>query len=192
MSLGATYSALPLLPKATADHASLADKQLLARFFRRREDAAFAALVQRHGPLVYRVCRRVLPDGNDADDAFQATFMVLVRKGASLKQPERLANWLYGVAYRTARKMKIKSAIRFKHEWEARQMPIAADVDSLTLQELQSILEEEIGNLPEKYALPLTLCYLEGQTNAQAAAQLGWPEGSISRRLSRAGCWLPG
>lgn len=186
MSIGAASSALPPLPRATADHASLADKQLLTRFFRRREDAAFAALVERHGPLVYRVCRRVLSDANDADDAFQATFMVLVRKGAALKQPERLANWLYGVAYRTARKVKVKSAIRSRHEHEARQPTIAADVDSLTLQELQSILEEEIGNLPEKYALPLTLCYLEGKTNTQAAAQLGWPEGSISRRLSRA------
>ena len=186
MSLAAANSALPPLPRIAADHASLADKQLLKRFFRHREDAAFQALVARHGPLVYRVCRRVLSDANDADDAFQATFMVLVRKGASLKQPERLSSWLYGVAYRTARKVKVRSAIRFKHEREACPMPITTDIDQLTLQELQTILDEEIGNLPEKYALPLTLCYLEGKTNAQAAAELGWPEGSISRRLSRA------
>jgi RNA polymerase sigma-70 factor (ECF subfamily) len=180
MSVADSQSALP------TDLASLADKQLLARFFRRREDAAFAALVQRHGPLVFRVCRRVLADANDAEDAFQATFLVLVRKGGSLKQPERLACWLYGVASRTARKIKVRSAIRSKHEREANPMPVSADVDRLTLQELQAILDEEIGKLPEKYALPLTLCYLEGKTNAQAAALLGWPEGSISRRLSRA------
>jgi RNA polymerase sigma-70 factor (ECF subfamily) len=181
MSIAESRSALP-----TAELASLADKQLLSRFFRRRDDAAFTALVQRHGPLVYRVCRRVLPDANDAEDAFQATFLVLVRKGDSLKQPERLACWLYGVAVRTARKIKVRSAIRSKHEREAHPMPVSADVDRLTLQELQAVLDEEIGKLPEKYALPLTLCYLEGKTNAQAAAQLGWPEGSISRRLSRA------
>src|SRR6188508_640990 len=112
MSVSALNFDLPALPGKSADQASLADKQLLTRFFRRRDDAAFAALVERHGPLVYRVCRRVLPDANDADDAFQATFLVLVRKGATLKQPERLANWLYGVASRTAQKIKVRAAVR--------------------------------------------------------------------------------
>jgi RNA polymerase sigma factor (sigma-70 family) len=178
-------------PAAEARPSSLSDKQLLARFFQRREDAAFAALVERHGPLVYRVCRRVLSDTNDADDAFQATFLVLVRKGASLKQPERLASWLYGVASRTAQKLKVRAAVRSKYEREAGDMPTTSNpenskVENLTLHELRVILDEEIGKMPEKYSLPLTLCYLEGKTNAQAATQLGWPEGSISRRLSKA------
>jgi RNA polymerase sigma factor (sigma-70 family) len=192
MSFG--LDVLPILPgrSATAELAAMTDEELLARFFQRKEDAAFVALVERHGPLVYRVCRRVLRDTNDADDAFQATFMVLVRKGATLKQPGRLAAWLYGVANRTARKIKVRAAVRSRFEREGRQMPNKSDVpskskvDDLTLNEVRTIVDEEIGKLPEKYALPLTLCYLEGQTNAEAAKQLGCPEGSISRRLSRA------
>jgi RNA polymerase sigma factor (sigma-70 family) len=164
----------------------LKDDQLLARFFRGHEDAAFAALVGRYGPLVFGVCRRILSDPNDADDAFQATFLVLVRKGATLRDPGKLANWLYGVAYRTARKLRAKAAQRTKSERQAGEMPTKSDFHEMKYDELQAILDEEISQLPEKYALPLVLCYLEGKTNAQAAAQLGWPEGSISRRLSRA------
>jgi RNA polymerase sigma factor (sigma-70 family) len=187
MSLG--LAVLPFAPSAEVRHSSLSDKDLLGRFFRKREDAAFAAIVERHGPLVYGVCRRVLRDANDLDDAFQATFLVLVRKGATLQQPERLANWLFGVAYRTARKIKLRAAARGRFEREAgsapRALPANHDVGSLTLDELRAILDQEISALPEKYALPLALCYLEGQTNAEAAEQLGWPEGSMSRRLSR-------
>src|SRR5881409_456558 len=88
------------------DWRALSDKELLGRFFGDKEDTAFSTLVERHGPLVFGVCRRVLNDANDAEDAFQATFLVLVRKGATLRDPERLASWLYGVAYRTARKVR--------------------------------------------------------------------------------------
>lgn len=187
MSLG--LAVLPFAPAPEVRHSSLSDKDLLGRFFQNREDAAFAALVERHGPLVFGVCRRVLRDANDLDDAFQATFLVLVRKGATLQQPERLANWLFGVAYRTARKIKLRAAARGRFEREAgktpRTLPANHDVGSLTLDELRAILDQEIAAMPEKYALPLALCYLEGQTNAEAAAQLGWPEGSMSRRLSR-------
>src|SRR5688500_13639043 len=98
--------------QAAGAYASLSDEQLLARFFRRLEDSAVEALAYRYGPLVYRVCNRVLRDANDADDAFQATFLVLVRKGSTLRQPGRLAGWLYGVAYRTARKIKVRAAVR--------------------------------------------------------------------------------
>jgi RNA polymerase sigma factor (sigma-70 family) len=169
-----------------AELSALKDDQLLSRFFLEREDAAFGVLVQRYGPLVYGVCRRILPDSNDAEDAFQATFLVLVRKGGTLRDPGRLASWLYGVAYRTARKLKAKAALRTRSERQASEMPTKSDVSEMTYDELQAVLDEEISQLPEKYALPLVLCYLEGKTNAQAAAQLGWPEGSISRRLSRA------
>ncbi len=162
------------------------DVQLLSRFFRDKEDAAFSLLVERHGPLVLGVCRRVLRDANDAEDAFQATFLCLVRKGANLREPARLSSWLYGVAQRTACKLRSKAAFRTKSERQAGQMQAKSDQSDLTLEELQAVLDEEIKRLPEKYALPIVLCYFEGKTNAQAAAQLGWPEGSISRRLSRA------
>lgn len=170
----------------TTDLRALSDGELLARFFRDKEDAAFSTLVERHGPLVFGVCRRILNDANDAEDAFQATFLVLVRKGATLRDPGRLANWLFGVAYRTARKVKAKAALRTKSERQAGEMPTKSDVSEMTYDELRTVLDEEISQLPEKYALPLVLCYLQGKTNAEAAAQLGWPEGSISRRLSRA------
>jgi len=170
----------------TTDLQALDDGALLARFFRNKEDAAFSTLVERHGPLVFGVCRRVLNDANDAEDAFQATFLVLVRKGATLRDPGRLPSWLFGVAYRTARKLKSKAVQRTKSERQAGEMPTKSDVSEMTYDELRSVLDEEISQLPEKYALPLVLCYLQGKTNAQAAAQLGWPEGSISRRLSRA------
>src|ERR1051325_10832178 len=168
------------------DLTSLKDDQLLNRFFQEREDAAFAVLVERYGPLGYGVCRRILPDSNDAEDAFQATFLVLVRKGGTLRDPGRLANWLYGVAYRTARKLRAKAILRTKSERQAGEMPTQSDLADMTYDDMQAIWDEEISQLPEKYALPLVLCYLEGKTNAQAAAQLGWPEGSMSRRLSRA------
>jgi len=170
----------------TADLQALGDGELLARFFSDKQDAAFSTLVERHGPLVFGVCRRVLNDANDAEDAFQATFLVLVRKGATLRDPGRLPSWLFGVAYRTARKLKSKAALRTKSERQAGEMPTKSDVSGMTYDELRAVLDEEISQLPEKYALPLVLCYLQGKTNAQAAAQLGWPEGSISRRLSRA------
>src|SRR5437868_7393770 len=168
------------------DLRNLKDELLLARFFQAREEAAFAVLMERYAPLVYGVCRRVLHDASDADDAFQATFLVLVRKGGTLRDPGRLANWLYGVAYRTARKLRAKAFLRTKSERQAGEMPTKSGLADMTYEELQAILDEEISQLPEKYSLPLVLCYLEGKTNAQAAAQLGWPEGSISRRLSRA------
>jgi len=168
------------------DLANSNDTDLLARFFQDNVDAAFAAIVERHGPLVYGVCRRILADPNDAEDAFQATFLVLVRKGGTLRDPARLSSWLYGVAHRTARKLRAKAMLRTKSERQASQMPTKSDHHDMTYDELQAVLDEEISQLPEKYALPLILCYLEGKTNAQAAAQLGWPEGSISRRLSRA------
>jgi RNA polymerase sigma factor (sigma-70 family) len=164
----------------------LADGPLLARFFEAHDDAAFTVLIERYGPLVFGVCRRILADANDAEDAFQATFLVLVRKGGTLRDPGRLASWLYGVAYRTARKAKAKAALRTKSERQAGEMPTKSDCSEMTYDELQAVLDEEIAQLPEKYALPLVLCYLEGKTNAEAAKQLGWPEGSISRRLSRA------
>ena len=178
-------SARQATPKPS-DLRALRDEQLLSRFFNDRDDAAFAAILERHGPLVYGVCQRVLCDANDAEDAFQATLLVLVRKGGTLREPSRLASWLYGVAQRIAHKVRAKAALRMRSERQASDMPISTAASDMTLDELRSILDEEISQLPQKYALPLVLCYLEGKTNAEAADQLGWPEGSMSRRLSRA------
>lgn len=183
-------SAVALAPRSADleadDLQALADDQLLARFYEYHEEAAFAVLVERHSLLVFRVCRRILGNPNDAEDAFQATFLVLVSKGASLRQPGHLASWLYGVANRTARKFKAKAALRSKRESQASEISTRMGQHDKTYHELTSILDEELSELPQKYSLPLVLCYLEGKTNAQAAAQLGWPEGSMSRRLSRA------
>ena len=161
------------------------DRQLLERFVRRRDQPAFAALLRRHGPMVLGVCRRVLRHEQDAEDAFQATFLVLAKKAHGLRRPERLANWLYGVAYRTAQHARGRETRRCQHEREAASMSAAKDEPETFGQELRRLLEEELHRLPEKYRAPLVLCYLEGKTNEEAARLLGWPVGSMSFRLAR-------
>jgi RNA polymerase sigma factor (sigma-70 family) len=163
----------------------LTDRHLLDRFVRQRDEAAFAALVQRHGPMVLGVCRRVLDHAQDAEDAFQATFVVLVRKAPTLAKPELLGNWLYGVACRIARKAKAEAARRSHHERQAAPMTKADPLLEVAWRELRSLLDEELQRLPPKYRAPLVLCYLEGLTNEEAAQRLGWPTGSISYRLAR-------
>jgi RNA polymerase sigma-70 factor (ECF subfamily) len=166
----------------------MTDVDLLNRFSSDRDEAAFAALVNRHGPMVQGVCRRIVEDVHAAEDVFQAVFLVLARKSTAIRRPELLANWLYGVACRIARKARVK-AIRneARRRW-AVKTPTGEQLLDLDLEwhELKQVLDEEISRLPEKYRVPLVLCYLHGQTNAQAAAQLGWPAGSMSERLSRA------
>jgi RNA polymerase sigma factor (sigma-70 family) len=162
----------------------LTDAQLLDRFVRAREQAAFAALVQRHGGLVMGVCRRVLRHAEDAEDAFQATFLVLARKAGSIRKRESVASWLYGVAYRTAAHARDEARRRRSHEQEAQPMP-ATDTAAAAWPELQPLLDEELQQLPDKYRRPLVLCYLQGKTNRQAAEELGWPAGSMARRLAR-------
>jgi RNA polymerase sigma factor (sigma-70 family) len=168
------------------------DPQLLERFLRRRDEAAFAALVRRHGPMVLAVCRRLLADAHDAEDAFQATFLVLARKASSLGRPERLGNWLYGVAYRTALKARSHVARRRLREQPLADVPVAGGVADLVWRELRPILDEELERLPEKYRTPIILCYLEGVSKRDAARRLGWPEGTLSTRLHRARALLRG
>jgi RNA polymerase sigma factor (sigma-70 family) len=172
----------------------LADEQLLECFLSEGSAAAFAALVRRHGPMVLGVCRRVLRDVQDAEDAFQATFLVLVRKAGFLRQRELLGNWLYGVAFRTARKARSLAARRRK--WEqpladepggvGRPVPSAEPTADLVWRDVRAVLDEEVQRLPAKYRDPLVLCYLQGQTNQEAARRLNWPVGSVKGRLNRA------
>jgi RNA polymerase sigma factor (sigma-70 family) len=162
------------------------DSQLLECFLARRDEAAFAALVRRHGPMVLAVCRRVLGNHHDAEDAFQATFLVLARKGAALRARELVGNWLHGVAYRTALRAKAMTARRQAHERQARELarPRAPADDGW--QELLPLLDQELDRLPERYRVAVVLCDLEGVTRREAARQLGVPEGTLSGRLTRA------
>jgi RNA polymerase sigma factor (sigma-70 family) len=164
------------------------DEQLLDNFLTRHDQAAFEALVRRHGPMVLGVCRRVLPNPHDVEDAFQATFLVLIHKARALSRRELLANWLYGVAYRTAVKAKGEAARRRLHERHAGAAALMASepAPDLLEGELGQVLDEELQRLPKKYRVPLVLCYLEGQTYEQTARQLGWTPGTVSGRLARA------
>jgi RNA polymerase sigma factor (sigma-70 family) len=172
-------------PQAPGPAAVPSDRELLDRFHRQRDQAAFEVILRRHGPMVLGVCRRILPQAHDAEDAFQATFLVLVRKAGVLRDPGLLANWLYGVAYRVARKARARLARRSEYERQAASMP-AADVPlDLAWREMRSLLDEELQALPAKYQAPLVLCYLEGLSNEEAARRLGWPSGSISYRLAK-------
>jgi RNA polymerase sigma factor (sigma-70 family) len=164
----------------------LSDGQLLDRFVEWREASAFEAIVERYGPLVWGVCRRVLRHHHDAEDAFQAAFLVLTRKAASVMPREKLGNWLYGVAFQTAMKaraIRAKRRVRERRAWEMTEPEIDPQEQP---DELISRLDREITRLPEKYRMPIILCELEGKTHRQAAEQLGWPVGTVSGRLSRA------
>jgi RNA polymerase sigma factor (sigma-70 family) len=164
---------------------ALSDGQLLDWFVHQREEAAFAALVRRHGPMVLSVCRRVLRHSQDAEDAFQATFLVLAEKAPRLRQPELLANWLYGVAYRTALHARQRASRRSEREREAATLSSLGSGSDTDSGEWRQVLDQELQGLPEKYRVPLVLCYLEGRTNEEAARMLGWPSGSMSYRLAR-------
>jgi RNA polymerase sigma factor (sigma-70 family) len=162
------------------------DSQLLARFLRQRDEAAFLALFRRHGPMVWSVCRRALGDTNAAEDAFQATFLVFLRKADSLGRPELLAGYLHGIACRTAAGAKSLRARQRAREAQQSVEVAVEDDGEAEWRELRPVLDEELQRLPEKYRAPLVLCYLEGQTYGEAARTLGWKEGTVSGRLARA------
>jgi RNA polymerase sigma factor (sigma-70 family) len=164
----------------------LSDGRLLERFAAHREEAPFEALLRRHGPMVWGVCRRVLRDHHDAEDAFQATFLVLARKGHSIAHRELVANWLYRVAYQTAMKARSTRAKRRMREGQVKDMAEPEAVSLNRPDELTESLDREVSHLPEKYRIPIVLCELEGKTHREAAEQLGWPIGTVSGRLSRA------
>jgi RNA polymerase sigma factor (sigma-70 family) len=162
------------------------DEELLARFAA-RDEAAFAALLWRHGPMVFGVCARALGDTPDAEDAFQATFVVLAHRAHSVSRPGLLANWLYGVARRTALKARARAARRQAAERGAGPMTETDPADEAARRELLLVLDDELGRLPERYRVPLVLCYLGGHTHEAAARRLGCPRKTITTRLAR-GC----
>jgi RNA polymerase sigma factor (sigma-70 family) len=167
--------------RAVQERAS--DGQLLEQFLAGRDEAAFEALVRRHGPMVLGVCRRVLGNVHDAEDAFQATFLVLASRGASVRRRGMVGNWLYGVARRTALQAK-RSSLRRRAK-EAGVMPREASAAD-PWEGLREVLDAELERLPEKYRAPLVLCDLEGRTRREAAGQLNWPEGTVATRLAQA------
>jgi RNA polymerase sigma factor (sigma-70 family) len=162
------------------------DEQLLEEFISRRDESAIAALVQRHGSVVWGVCRRVLGNHHDAEDAFQATFLVLVRKAASISSRNLLANWLYGVAYQIARKARTTIARKTGREKQVMEVPERAVPQHDPQNDLRELLEWELNRLPAFYRVVIVLCDLEGKTRTEAARQLGLPEGTVGSRLARA------
>ncbi len=167
------------------DGAGLTDAQLLEEYIGRRDEAAVAALVRRHGPMVWGVCRRILRNYHDAEDAFQATFLVFVRKAASIASPELLANWLYGVAHQTALKARATAAKRKTRERQVKEMPEPAVTENDLWKDLQPLLDQGLSRLSDKYRAAIVLCDLEGKTRKEAARQLDVPEGTLAARLAR-------
>jgi RNA polymerase sigma factor (sigma-70 family) len=171
---------------APAWGAGFSDGQLLEGFVTRRDQDAFAALVRRHGPLVWGLCRRILSRAEDAEDAFQATFLVLARRAGSIAKRESVGSWLHGVAHRVAVRAKRAEARRRTAE---RQRPVAPPPDALqevVWRDLRRTLDEEVLRLPARCRVPFVLCYLEGKTNEEAACLLGCPKGTVLSRLAHA------
>jgi RNA polymerase sigma factor (sigma-70 family) len=163
----------------------LPDGDLLGRYVADQDAVAFEALLRRHGPMVLSVCRRLLANPCDAEDAFQTTFLVLVRKAPSVVPRERVAAWLYGVACHAAQKVRAATFRRRCHERQVRALPEPATVADGLWHDLAPLLDQELSRLPEKYRLPLVLCDLEGRTRTEAARHLAWPEGTVAGRLAR-------
>ncbi len=172
--------------------AGLSDRQLLERFADRRDpsaEAAFEAMVRRHGPMVLRACRGALADPNDAHDAFQATFLVLVRRADAVRGIDSLGGWLHGVACRVAARVRVDAARRRAVENDASRYVNEAvssnDPADLDREEAGAIVEEEVHRLPSRYRAVVLLCYGESLTQEQAAARLGCPLGTVRSRLAR-------
>jgi RNA polymerase sigma factor (sigma-70 family) len=161
------------------------DAQLLERFARGHEEAPFAALVRRHGPMVWGVSRRLLPHVHDAEDVFQATFLLLARKAASIRKSQSVGSWLHGVARRLALKVRLQQSRRQSREKRAADMRQTRAGGETSLSEAQAALDAALGELPEKYRAALVLCYLEGRTQEEAARRLGCPLATLRTRVAR-------
>ncbi|HEY2154751.1 MAG TPA: sigma-70 family RNA polymerase sigma factor [Isosphaeraceae bacterium] len=163
----------------------MTDGELLERFVNGRDETAFESLVRRHGAMVLGLCRRALGDDHEAEDAFQATFLVLVRNARTIRKRESLASWLYGVAQRVARRAQSRAKQRSLVLHGEATVATGPDSDHDRF-ELKPIVHDEVERLPEKYRAPIVLCYFEGQSHEEAARQLDWPVGTVKGRLSRA------
>jgi polysaccharide biosynthesis/export protein len=164
----------------------MTDEQLLADFLNHRDGSAFEVLIRRYGPMVFRVCRDVLGDREHAEDAFQATFLVLVRKAGSIRQGAALGRWLYEVALRISRRERRRLVKQRSQERQAPEMDAAAPPDFDPADgELKPILHEEIGRLPSKVREAIVLCYLQGLTVDDAARRIGCPVGTLKSRLGK-------
>jgi RNA polymerase sigma factor (sigma-70 family) len=175
-----------LCASAALDESAASDGELLARFVTERDGEAFAALVRRHGPMVLSVCRRVLRDRHDAEDAFQATFLVLAKKAGSVLNLRFLGGWLHGVAHRSALAARRAAAVRRKKESRIAEMALHEATPEGPPAELLALLDRELTLLPDRYRVPVVLCDLEGLTRKEAARRLGWREGTLAGRLFRA------
>jgi RNA polymerase sigma factor (sigma-70 family) len=183
-SLGTYLHRLKLAMAAEA-LADCSDRELVDRLRSDQDDGAFRAILERHGPMVYQVCRRVLSSQADVEDAFQATFLVLVRRGHTIRRRASLASWLHGVAHRTAIKLRTQAGRRRRREEKVARGDAAVLRDDTTWGELRAILDEELGALPDACRAPLVLCYLEGRTQDEAAAQLDVSKSTLRRHLER-------
>lgn len=189
MTVGSRTKVIQQLYKViVTEAAGLTDGQLLERFVTQRDEASFEALVRRHGPMVFGVCQRVHCNPHDAEDAFQATFLVLVRKAASVAPREMVANWLYGVAYQTAFRAKVAAAKRWVREKQVKRMPEPEVTQPEQWHDLRPLLDQELSRLPDKYRVSIVLCDLQGKTHDEAR-QPDWPIGTVSR-LARQGLAL--
>ncbi len=169
----------------TSAESVLTDRDLLQRFVRRREEDAFAALVHRHGSLVLNVCRRLLHSEQDAEDVFQATFLLLARKASTVQWRDSVGPWLHSVALRLAQKLRTTEARREQHERRAAEARPSSFVNDPSWREVCVALEEEVARLPERYRTPLLLCCWEGKSRDEAAHHLGWSLGTVKGRLER-------
>jgi RNA polymerase sigma factor (sigma-70 family) len=171
---------------AVEEAGHLSDGQLLEQFRARRDETAFAILMHRHGPMVWRVCLRVLQHRQNAEDVFQATFLTLARKAASIRKLASVVSWLHGVAYRLSRRLQAALVRQYRREAHSPTSAPGRDpAEQAGGQELQAILDEELARLSARLRLPLILCYLEGKTRDEAAASLGWSLSTVKRQLER-------
>jgi RNA polymerase sigma factor (sigma-70 family) len=184
MAKAALHAVLRRLVSAEA-RSGPPDRQLVERFVAHQDEAAFAALVERHGAMVLAVARNVLHHRQDAEDVLQATFLVLARRAGSVRQRGAAGSWLHGVAYRLALKARAAAAARHRREGRAPARAPEEAADELTWREVRQAVHEELGRLPERHRAALVLCYLEGKTQDEAAAQLGLPKGTLKGRLER-------
>ncbi len=188
MAEGPVQSVLRQVRKlvGSQDAQGLADGELLNRFTTHRDEAAFEVLMWRHGPMVLALCRRVLKNRHDAEDAFQATFLTLARKAASIAKHHSLGGWLSRVAYRIALRVKTSAKGSLPRRDGLNQLHASEGADQIGREDLRVLLDQEIERLPEKYRLPIVLCYFQGKTNQEAAQQLRCPVGTVFTRLHRA------